>query len=191
MEHVILVDESDNATGTAQKMEAHQRGLLHRAFSIFLFNESGEMLIQQRASDKYHSAGLFSNTCCSHPRPGEKTKVAARRRLKEEMGVDCDLVSAFEMPYRAEFNNGLIENEYDHIFVGLFSGHPVPDPREVKSWRWIKFDELFLWLQNQPDQFTVWFELAADRAIEVFEEWNAKRLKNQGETLEIRRRRED
>ena len=117
-EQVILVDQQDREIGVAEKLEAHRKGKLHRAFSVFLFNAKDEMLLQQRAAEKYHSGGLWTNTCCSHPRPGEPTEAAARRRLREEMGISCNLNKAFDFIYRAEFDNGLIEHELDHVFIG-------------------------------------------------------------------------
>src|SRR6185503_16709121 len=122
MQTVILVNEKDEVTGTAEKMEAHEKGLLHRAFSIFVFNSRGEVLMQQRAPGKYHSAGLWTNACCSHPRPGEKTEEAARRRLREELGFETALTEIFDFIYRAEFVNGLAEHEYDHVYVGEYDG---------------------------------------------------------------------
>jgi isopentenyl-diphosphate delta-isomerase len=141
-ERVILVDENDVERGTAEKLRAHAEGALHRAFSVIVFNRRGELLLQCRAGGKYHSAGLWTNTCCGHPRPGEDTLVAARRRLGEEMGIDCDLQPLFGLRYRADFANGLAENEYDHVFVGRYDGEPRPDPGEVQAWRWAPLDSL-------------------------------------------------
>src|SRR5918997_6672888 len=126
-EQVILVDEADREVGTGSKLEAHREGALHRAFSVFVFDRRGRLLLQKRAAGKYHSGGLWSNTCCGHPRPGEATAEAARRRLREEMNFDCELRAAFEFLYRAQFTNKLIEHEYDHVFVGEFGGVFVPD----------------------------------------------------------------
>ncbi|MEO7522852.1 MAG: isopentenyl-diphosphate Delta-isomerase, partial [Ferruginibacter sp.] len=136
---VILVNEKDEAVATMDKMEAHQKGLLHRAFSIFIFNRNGEMLLQQRAEEKYHSASLWTNACCSHPLPGEHVADAAHRRLKEEMGFDTELVEAFHFTYKSVFENGLTEHEYDHVFTGVYDGAMNPDNREVKDHR---FDEM-------------------------------------------------
>ncbi|MEK7619489.1 MAG: isopentenyl-diphosphate Delta-isomerase, partial [Patescibacteria group bacterium] len=127
-ENCILVDETDHEIGTEEKMATHERGLLHRAFSVFVFNASGELLLQQRAFEKYHSAGLWTNTCCSHPRPGEETLAAAYRRLQEEMGFDCPLNEMFTFRYLAPFPNGLTENEVDHVFFGMYDGPVNPNP---------------------------------------------------------------
>jgi isopentenyl-diphosphate Delta-isomerase len=159
-ERVILVDHADTAIGTAPKLAAHRHGLLHRALSVFVLDADGRLLIQRRAAGKYHSAGLWANTCCSHPRPGETTVDAAHRRLREEMGFDCDLdpVGAFE--YRADVGAGLIEHEYDHLFMGRWGGTPRPDAQEVAGWRWAHPDELFTWIRARPADFAAWFPLA-------------------------------
>ena len=128
---MILVNERDEQTGTIEKMEAHRKALLHRAFSIFIFNTKGEMLLQQRAMGKYHSPGLWTNTCCSHPRPGEDVEAAAGRRLKEEMGIDTPLHKIFDFIYRTEFDNGLTEFEFDHVYTGVYNGQLNPDRQEV------------------------------------------------------------
>ena len=129
MEQVILVNEQDEQTGVMEKMEAHQKALLHRAFSVFIFNDKGELLLQQRASDKYHSGGLWTNTCCSHPNPDEETITAAQRRLKEEMGFTTKLSKAFDFIYKSEFSNGLTEHEFDHVFTGYYNGEIHPDEK--------------------------------------------------------------
>lgn len=162
-DHVVLVDASDARTGTAPKLEAHRRGLLHRAFSVFLYDASGRMLLQQRALGKYHSGGLWSNTCCSHPRPGEDTAAAAARRLREEMGIGCPLEPAFEFVYRARLPGGLVEHELDHVFVGRFDGVPAPDPREVAAWRWAEVEEVRAEQASAPERFSVWFRVAFER----------------------------
>jgi isopentenyl-diphosphate Delta-isomerase len=161
-EHVILVDRNDAPIGVREKQAAHVTGALHRAFSVFVFDDAGRMLLQRRASDKYHSGGLWSNTCCSHPRPGEATAAAARRRLLEEMGFLCPLETAFAFTYHADVGGGLIEHEYDHVFIGHFDGEPEPDPAEVGGWRWVGLDALVAELQEQPDRFTHWFRIAFD-----------------------------
>ena len=132
-EQVILVNESDNEIGVMEKMDAHHKPILHRAFSVFIFNSKGEMLLQQRASHKYHSAGLWTNACCSHPRPGENIQVAASRRLEEEMGFSTNLVKTFDFIYQASFGNGLHEYEYDHVFMGRYDGKISPNPEEVSD----------------------------------------------------------
>ncbi len=160
---VVLVDAYDAPTGEAPKLEAHRRGLLHRAFSVFLYDSAGRMLLQQRAHAKYHSGGLWTNTCCSHPRPGEQTAAAAARRLREEMGVSCPLEPAFEFVYRAAFANGLVEHEYDHVFVGRFEGSPRPDPAEVADWRWAGIEELRAEQARTPERFSAWFRIAFEK----------------------------
>lgn len=157
---VILVDESDRPVGVMEKIEAHRRALLHRAFSVFIFNSRGEMLLQQRAADKYHSAGLWTNACCSHPRPGEDTREAAIRRLSEELGFTTDLDQLFSFTYRSEFGNGLTEHEFDHVFVGIDDQVPVPDRREVSDFRYQSMQDIATALDSQPDDFTSWFRLA-------------------------------
>jgi isopentenyl-diphosphate delta-isomerase len=158
-EKVILVDEQDREVGTAGKTEAHQKGLLHRAFSIFIFNSKKELLIQQRALHKYHSAGLWTNTCCSHPRPGEDTLEAAKRRLEEEMGMKCELKKEYEFTYKATFENGLSENEYDHVYSGKTSLNPVPNAEEVASWKWIKPYDLKKDIEAYPEKYTAWLKI--------------------------------
>ena len=162
MEQVVLVDEQNRALGAAEKLAAHAAGHLHRAFSIFVFNSAGHLLLQRRAQAKYHSGGLWSNTCCGHPRPGEVTLAAARRRLREEMNFDCELRAAFEFLYRAEFENELIEHEYDHVFIGEFDGVFVPDESEVEDWKWIAPDELRRDLRERAGDYTYWLRAALE-----------------------------
>jgi isopentenyl-diphosphate Delta-isomerase len=156
-ERVILVDERDREIGTAPKLRAHREGALHRAISVFVLNGRGEMLLQRRAHAKYHSGGLWSNACCSHPRPGEETAAAAARRLKEEMGLRTPLRWVHSFTYRAALADGLWEHEYDHVFVGRTDADPRPDPGEVAEWRWVAIDELSRELERHPERFTVWF----------------------------------
>lgn len=160
MEKVVLVDQHDNAVGAMEKMEAHRRGVLHRAFSIFLFNTAGEMLLQQRALDKYHSAGLWTNACCSHPRPGEQVAAAAARRLREELGIATPLEPVFQFVYQAAFENGLQEHEYDHVLAGLYDGDIPFNPLEVQAVRYVTMQALRRELQDNPTGFTAWFRLA-------------------------------
>lgn len=155
-EQVVLVDESDKETGVAEKMEAHRQGLLHRAFSIFVFNDDGKLLLQKRALTKYHSGGLWSNTCCGHPRPGEPIREAARRRLNEEMGIDCDCRELFGFIYRAELDHGLSEHEYDHVLAGSCSRDPRPAPEEACDWRWIAPGALQYDIHKRPEHYTYW-----------------------------------
>lgn len=160
--HVILVDESDNELGTEEKLLAHQKGLLHRAFSVFIVNDKEELLLQQRASSKYHSADLWTNTCCSHPAKGENLATSAKNRLKEEMGFTCDLHYLFPFTYKAEFSNGLIEHELDHIYLGFFSNDPEPNIQEVQNWEWKDIHLLKKELSAYPDKYTVWLQKIYD-----------------------------
>lgn len=156
---LILVDEADREIGTMGKQEAHVRGLKHRAFSLFIFNERNELLLQRRALDKYHTPGLWTNTCCSHPRIQEATEDAAHRRLMEEMGFDTALTPVFTLSYRVDFPNGIIENEFDHVYLGRYAGSPQPNPHEVEDHVWLPMDEIMRWMGKEPDQFTHWFRL--------------------------------
>ena len=159
-ESVILVNERDEPIGTAPKLDAHQNGRLHRAFSVFIRDCNGRILLQRRADDKYHSGGLWTNACCGHPRPGEETIVAAGRRLHEEMGIDSELDEAGVFTYRASVGDGLTEHEVDHVLTGTYSGDPSPATEEVEKWQWISPDELRDWIGRDPSAFTVWFERA-------------------------------
>jgi isopentenyl-diphosphate Delta-isomerase len=163
MEQVILVNNQDEETGLMEKMEAHRKGLLHRAFSLFVFNNKDELMLQQRALTKYHTPGLWTNTCCSHPRPSEKTDDAAHRRLMEEMGFSCKLEKAFDFVYRAGFENGLTEHEFDHVFVGRYNDNPSINPDEVNDWKWIDLDELKNDIHDHPLHYTIWFKIAFPR----------------------------
>jgi len=158
VEHVILVDEQDREIGTMEKMEAHRRGRLHRAFSVFVFDDEKRLLLQQRATHKYHSGGLWTNTCCSHPRPTEATQEAAIRRLQEEMGIKADLAYAFSFHYRAPFSNGLVEHEFDHVFTAHSGQQPSINPDEVSGFRWIGLEELEKEIAAHPEAFTAWFK---------------------------------
>jgi isopentenyl-diphosphate delta-isomerase len=162
-DRVVLVDENDAEVGTLEKQRAHTEGRLHRALSVFVVNSRGEMLLQRRAPAKYHSGGLWTNACCSHPRPGEPVHQAARRRLREEMGIDCALESAFEFTYRAPVGAGLVEHEYDHVFLARYDGDPRPAADEVDGWRWAPVAELEDELARAPERFTPWFRLVFSR----------------------------
>ncbi len=157
---VVLVDENNRKIGVAEKIKAHKEGQLHRAFSIFVFNSKNELLLQQRAKTKYHSGGLWSNTVCSHPRPDETYQQAVHRRLKEEMGFDCPLKKAFCFIYKSCFQNGLIENEYDCVFIGRFNGKPKPDSEEIMNYKWIPVKELKHDITRNPGKYTVWLKIA-------------------------------
>lgn len=159
MEKVILVDDQDNEIGTMEKMEAHRKGVLHRAFSVLIFNVDGEWLIQKRAMTKYHSAGLWTNTCCSHPRPGEEIGKAAKRRLMEEMGLDILPTLSHKFSYKIDLENGLTENEMDYVFTGTIQGVPLANPSEVEDWRFISIDDLQKELSSNPKAFTHWFKI--------------------------------
>ena len=163
METVILVNTADEPIGRMEKLAAHERGLLHRAFSVFLFNDQGETLLQQRAASKYHSPLLWTNSCCSHQREGESNRQAALRRLGEELGISessvTDLREAFHFVYRAEFDNGLIEHELDHVIMGRFAGSVELNTEEVADVRWIAMDELAREMEAPPEQFTAWFQI--------------------------------
>lgn len=170
-ELVILVDTNDSPIGQMEKLEAHQKGELHRAFSIFIFNTKGELLLQQRALGKYHSGGLWTNTCCSHPRPGEDNLAAANRRLKEEMGMKANLTPAFSFTYRAEFESGLIEHEYDHVFFGKSDLLPVINKEEVEQYKYINLDTLKQELLLYPDHYTPWLKICLEKVIEQFKSY--------------------
>lgn len=148
-------------------MAAHEAGVLHRAFSVFVFNSNGQLLLQQRAFEKYHSGGTWTNTCCSHPRPGEKTADAAHRRLMEEMGMKCDIREYFHFIYRHEFSNGLIEHEYDHVFIGYSDQIPIPDNAEVADFRYTDTEDLKGDIVNDPDSFSPWLRICLDRVTAI------------------------
>jgi isopentenyl-diphosphate Delta-isomerase len=162
-DQVILVDQSDRQIGTLAKMAAHHQGLLHRAFSIFVINQNQEVLLQKRAIQKYHSGGLWTNTCCSHPRPGETTINAANRRLFEEMGFNCELTEIFSFTYIANLDHELIEHEYDYVFLGKFDGEPILNPAEADDWRWISIAELQSDIAINPNCYTFWLKNCIER----------------------------
>lgn len=165
-ERVVLVNEHDEEIGTMGKMEAHQVGALHRAFSIFLFDDEGRLLVQQRAADKYHSPGLWTNTCCSHPRAGESVESAAQRRLIEEMGIDTPLVRKFSFLYKASFENGLVEHELDHVLFGYWSGAAEPDPSEAQAWKYLSIEELDADMEKDPENYTIWMRTCWEQVCE-------------------------
>lgn len=169
-DRVILVNEKDEWQGTMEKMQAHKEGALHRAFSVFVLNEKNEMLLQRRALHKYHSPGLWSNTCCSHPMPGESTMAAAHRRLQEEMGFDCRLVAAFDFRYCSPVGNDLIENEYDHIYIGTHSNAININTEEVSEYVYMPLAEVTEKIKLEPDTFTTWFRLVMPRFINHLEQ---------------------
>lgn len=159
MEHVILVDERDNEIGSMEKMEAHRRGVLHRAFSVLLFNSKGEILLQKRSAFKYHSAGLWTNTCCSHPKPTETMESAVKRRLREEMGINLQPEYAYKFLYRVELSNNLIEHELDHVYVGQFNDEPNINHLEVESWKYSKITDIKIDMLQNSGAYTYWFRL--------------------------------
>ena len=158
-EQVILVNEKDEPIGLMGKMEAHEKGLLHRAFSVFIFNSKQEVLLQQRAACKYHSPNLWTNTCCSHPRAGETNQQAGERRLQEEMGLQVPLREVFSFIYKAPFDNGLTEHEYDHVLVGYSDAQPQINPEEVASWKWLSLEAIKEDILQAPERYTAWFKI--------------------------------
>ncbi len=164
---IILVNEQDEPVGTMEKMEAHRKALLHRAFSVFIFNSRGEMLLQQRSLKKYHSAGLWTNACCSHPRPGEDTQAAAAARLQYEMGFDTGLEKAFAFTYRSAFENGLTEYEFDHVYAGVYDGPIHPAPEEVNDYCYKSLTAIRESLQSHPAKYSSWFAIA----FPIIEKW--------------------
>jgi len=159
-DNVILVDKNDNQVGLMPKLEAHQKGVLHRAFSVFIFNNKYELLLQKRASSKYHSGGLWTNTCCSHPREDEDILDAANRRLIEEMGIETSLRKVYEFTYKAELDNDLIEHEFDHVFYGVYNDDPSINTDEAEGFKWIDMDSLNEDIKTNGDIYTVWFKIA-------------------------------
>lgn len=157
-DHVILVDESDQELGSMEKMEAHRKGVLHRAFSVLLFNSKGEVLLQKRSAFKYHSAGLWTNTCCSHPKPAENIDLAVQRRLQEEMGIVSKPEFAYKFIYKAVLDNNLTEHELDYVFTGTFDGEPVINSHEVEDWKFESIDWLKKDIVSNPDHYTFWFK---------------------------------
>lgn len=162
-EKVILVDREDNPVGMLPKMEAHEKGVLHRAFSVFILNQKGELMLQQRALHKYHSPALWTNTCCSHQREGEENLQAGTRRLEEEMGFSVPLEELFSFIYKAPFDNGLTEHELDHVMLGYYEGIPEINSDEVNAWKWMSLNEIASDLTVNPESYTVWFKIIFER----------------------------
>lgn len=167
---VVLVDQYDNDIGVMDKLEAHQSGSLHRAFSIFLFNTSGQILLQQRAFEKYHGGGLWTNACCSHPQLGEDILASAQDRLLYEMGLVCDLQRIFTFTYQAKVENGLIEHELDHVFVGHVNDMPIPHPEEVEDYRWWDIKELQQDISLRNKEYTTWFKMSLPRVLHLVQQ---------------------
>lgn len=162
-ELLILVDNYDQQLGTREKLVVHQLGILHRAFSLFIFNSKGELILQQRANEKYHSAGLWSNTCCSHPKFGEELIDAVYRRLEEEMGIICQVEFAFSFIYKAKLENGLTEHEYDHVFFGVNDDYPKPVKTEVINWKYMNLSNLKKDIKINPQQYTPWLKICLEK----------------------------
>ncbi|NQX85278.1 MAG: isopentenyl-diphosphate Delta-isomerase [Flavobacteriaceae bacterium] len=165
-EHVILVNESDEQIGLMPKMEAHEKAVLHRAFSVFVFNDNNELMLQQRALDKYHSPGLWTNTCCSHQRDGETNIEAGKRRLQEEMGFVTELKESIAFIYKVPFDNGLTEHEYDHVLLGKFNNVPRINPEEVADWKWMLLEDVKEDIAKSPEQYTAWFKIIFQKFYE-------------------------
>ena len=168
-EYVILVDENDNQLGLMEKIEAHEKALLHRAFSVFILNNKKELMLQQRAFDKYHCGGLWTNTCCSHQREGETTLKAAKRRLFEEMGFETELEEKFSFIYKAPFDNGLTEHELDHVLVGIYEGLPTLNPKEAASWKWVNIEEVKKDIAVNSERYTPWFKIIFEKFYDQLE----------------------
>ena len=169
---IILVDENDTVTGILEKSEVHKKALLHRAVSVFIFNSKGEWIIQRRALQKYHSKGLWTNTCCSHPYPGETSLQAANRRLGEEMGLQCELYEIFSFRYKEQLDNGMTENELDHVFIGISDDLPLLNQDEVMDWRVVSYTDLEREMADNPANFTVWFKKIYRKVNECIKEKN-------------------
>ncbi|MFK8061290.1 MAG: isopentenyl-diphosphate Delta-isomerase [Polaribacter sp.] len=165
-EQVVLVDEKDNQIGLMPKMEAHEKAVLHRAFSVFIFNKKGELMLQQRAASKYHSPLLWTNTCCSHQRDGESNLEAGRRRLQEEMGFVTDIKEVFSFIYKAPFDNGLTEHELDHVMVGNFDEKPTINKEEVEDYKWMTLEDVKTDMEENPQEYTAWFKIIFDKSYE-------------------------
>jgi isopentenyl-diphosphate Delta-isomerase len=169
MEEVILVDNKDRVLGKMEKIEAHLKGLLHRAFSVFIFNSQNQLMLQQRAFSKYHSPGLWTNTCCSHPRPGESLESAVHRRLNEEMGLDCQVQNKFHFIYKANVGEGLTEHELDNVFFGFTDAIPQINPSEVNDWKYMPVDAIRKDMKDHPELYTVWFRIVFDEVEKLLE----------------------
>lgn len=165
-EKVILVNEQNEPIGLMPKMEAHEKAVLHRAFSVFIFNNKNKLMLQQRALDKYHSPGLWTNTCCSHQRDGETNIEAGKRRLMEEMGFVTELENSISFIYKAPFDNGLTEHEYDHVLIGKYNGEPNINPDEVASWKWMSVEDIKEDMQLNPNIYTEWFKIIFEKFYE-------------------------
>lgn len=169
-EKVILVDTNDNPIGLMNKLEAHEKAVLHRAFSVFILNDKNELMLQQRAQHKYHSPLLWTNTCCSHQRENETNIQAGTRRLREEMGFETELKEMFHFIYKAPFDNGLTEHELDHVMIGYYNNMPNINKEEVESWKWMKIEDVKNDMITNPDQYTIWFKIIFEAFYHHFDE---------------------
>ena len=169
-EKVILVDENDRQIGLMPKMEAHEKGLLHRAFSVFVFNDRNELMLQQRSKSKYHSPGLWTNTCCSHQREGETNIEAGKRRLREEMGFSTELKDTISFIYKAPFDNGLTEHEFDHILVGKYNQNPDLNPEEAADFKWMTLEDVKVDMEKNPEIYTEWFKIIFSNYYQTIEQ---------------------
>jgi isopentenyl-diphosphate delta-isomerase len=177
-EQVILVDANDTQIGLMPKMEAHEKAVLHRAFSVFTFNDKGQLLLQQRAADKYHSPLLWTNTCCSHQRNGETSLEAGKRRLQEEMGFTCELEEVFWFIYKAPFDNGLTEHELDHVLIGKYNANPVINKEEVERFKWMDLESVKSDIENQPEIYTEWFKIIFKESFKKINNYEFLNLPN-------------
>ena len=175
-DYVILVDENNNQIGLEEKILAHKKNLLHRAFSIFIFNDSFEILLQKRAPNKYHSGNLWTNTCCSHPQENLSLVESAKKRLVEEMGIKANLNEVFSFIYQAEFENGLSEYEYDHVLFGISNNQPILNPDEAIDYKWIKISDLKAQIEKNPGNFTVWLQIMINNYFKYFEDYENNSL---------------
>ena len=175
-DYVILVDENNNQIGLEEKILAHKKNLLHRAFSIFIFNDSFEILLQKRAPNKYHSGNLWTNTCCSHPLENLSLVESAKKRLVEEMGIKANLNEVFSIIYQAEFDNGLSEYEYDHVLFGISNNQPILNPDEAIDYKWIKISDLKAQIEKNPGNFTVWLQIMINKYFKYFEDYENNSL---------------
>lgn len=185
VEEVILVDEHDVPVGQMEKLAAHRLGKLHRAFSVFIFNSRGELLLQRRALGKYHSGGLWTNTCCGHPRPGEETKAAAGRRLQEESNIEAELFPLFSFPYRTVFANDLIEHEIDHVFKGSSDQPPTPNPSEAEEWKYMGLKDLSEEVNSHPERFTAWLRICLERVVLIAPVIDRNRCEGSGACVRV------
>jgi isopentenyl-diphosphate delta-isomerase len=176
-EFLILVDENDNPLDKMEKLMVHQLGLLHRAFSVFIFNTKGELLMQQRAASKYHSGGLWTNTCCSHPRFGEEISSAIDRRLQEEMGMHCKTSFAFSFTYKTTFANGLTEHEFDHVYFGVTDETPIPEKAEVENWKYVSIEKLENDIMHHPEMYTEWMKISLPQVKAYFKDHFTNKIK--------------